>query len=211
MRLYAIDIETDTRDGDGLDPMNPSTRITSVAVCTGNYESSELEGVIVFDDPCEERLLRTLNGWLNDPRSEPGVLVTWNGANFDLPFLMIRAQMCAVGINLTGKASIARPSKYPPHPSTGPGRVVMWGPHDHADIMYAYQDPALNAGSWRLKSTARAHGLDPIEVDASRMEDLTVAQRVAYNLSDVEITFLLACKVPRLMEYADSRVLTSLS
>ncbi len=64
---------------------------------------------------------------------------------------------------------------------------------------------ATRAGiSSGLKPVSRLMGLHPIEVDRERMESLTVAERSAYNTSDVEMTYRLALLVPDLAEQRDS-------
>ncbi|HAS09934.1 MAG TPA: hypothetical protein DCS55_05345, partial [Acidimicrobiaceae bacterium] len=76
--IYGLDIETDTTV-DGLDP-NVS-RIVAVAL------STEL-GDELFDGP-EDELLAELDLRLGE--LAPGVLATWNGSAFDLPFIADRA------------------------------------------------------------------------------------------------------------------------
>ena len=85
--MYGLDIETDTTI-DGLDPA--SSAIVAVALSTA-------DGDIVFlGDEADiisatERALAAL---------DPGVVVTWNGSAFDLPFLVDRAARCDVELSL---------------------------------------------------------------------------------------------------------------
>src|SRR5690348_12681457 len=76
--IYGLDIETDTTV-DGLDPQR--SRIVAAAVAGPH-------GVRVFDDRDESLLLDRLDWHL--AALEAGVLATWNGAGFDLPFLADR-------------------------------------------------------------------------------------------------------------------------
>src|SRR3546814_5141484 len=76
--IYGLDIETDT-SVDGLDP-NVS-RIVAAALSTGGVDE-------LFDGP-EDELLAGLDERLAE--LPPGVLATWNGSAFDLPFIADRA------------------------------------------------------------------------------------------------------------------------
>ena len=86
--LYGLDIETDTTC-DGLDP--GVARIVAVAV------SSSKGGDLVLTGG-EPGVLAALDAHLGD--LEPGVVVTWNGGAFDLPFLAARAQRCGITLGL---------------------------------------------------------------------------------------------------------------
>ena len=76
--LYGLDIETDTTV-DGLDP----SRAASVAVGLATPEGDE---VFLGD---ESGILARLDRRL--AQLPAGVVVTWNGSSFDLPFLAARA------------------------------------------------------------------------------------------------------------------------
>ena len=77
--LLGLDIETDTAV-DGLDPA--VGRVLAVAIARPG-------GVTVFDDGDEGRLLARVDEFL--AATDPGVLVTWNGGGFDLPYLATRS------------------------------------------------------------------------------------------------------------------------
>ena len=198
---YAVDIETWTGDGGGLDPTVESTRITSVAIYSG-------DAAVVFDDHDEARLLRSLRNWLLDESTEPGIIVTWNGANFDMPFLMTRSALCGVELGIHGVTSAERAPKYQACPGHDGGYAVAWGAHDHVDLMYAWREYADAAGIRHgLKPVAQHAGLDPIVVDASHMEALSIAEQCAYNISDVEVTWRLAQMVD-ITPWLDSKILS---
>src|SRR5207302_566881 len=78
--VYGLDIETDT-SVDGLDPSVAS--VLTVALSNQGFDE-------VFTGP-EADLLDQLDRRLASV--EPGVLATWNGAAFDLPFLAQRAEL----------------------------------------------------------------------------------------------------------------------
>ena len=79
---YGLDIETDTTVN-GLDPTQ--AEIVAIAL-TMPYSS---DGDVVLTGP-EHQMLRDLDQLLQELPA--GVLVTWNGAAFDLPFLAERAR-----------------------------------------------------------------------------------------------------------------------
>ena len=85
--VYGLDIETDTAS-DGLDPR--VARVLAIAV-------SSVDGEVVFSGP-ERAMLAGADRHLR--RSPPGVLVTWNGSRFDLPFLARRAAHCRLRLGL---------------------------------------------------------------------------------------------------------------
>ena len=184
---YALDIETDTSGGGGLDPR--TSRILSVAVA-GSCGAS-----LVLDDNDEERLLLTLDMWLIV--SPPGTITTWNGAAFDMPFIEERARRLG---NRTGLVCVDDPSRAPKYAPQGPrpGCVTAtWYDHDHDDIAYAWQPYAADHNiGWSLKPVARHRGLNPVEEDREKISELTSAQRCVYNLSDAETTLALALQPP---------------
>ena len=86
-RIYGLDIETDTTVN-GLDPR--VAPVVAVALATS-------DGTAVFTG-AERDLLDRVESTL--ATLEPGVLVTWNGAGFDLPFLVDRARVCGAHLSL---------------------------------------------------------------------------------------------------------------
>src|SRR3954447_16716520 len=85
--IYGLDIETDTTEN-GLDP--DVAAVVTVALAGPGYEE-----VFTGDEP---QLLIDLDDRLH--QLEPGVIATWNGAAFDLPFLADRAELCDVDLGL---------------------------------------------------------------------------------------------------------------
>ena len=85
--VYGLDIETDTTV-DGLDPT--VARVLTVALSSSGLDE-------VFSGP-EARLLTDLDARLSC--LPPGVLATWNGAAFDLPFLADRADLNGIRLGL---------------------------------------------------------------------------------------------------------------
>lgn len=183
--VYGLDIETDTSGGYGLDPEKGG--ITTIALDTEH----ESEVLMIEDFGGEERLLRAFNqllGWLR-----PGLMTTWWGSGFDAVFIAARMGRYGIrsGIELRYDPSLvlAHPA-LPGHP--GAYRVVF-DRHGHCDVAHGYRELCEATGTrWSLKPTARAHGLHVIEVDRTRMHELTRSEREAYGASDARCTRQLA-------------------
>jgi DNA polymerase elongation subunit (family B) len=183
-KLYGLDIETDTTL-DGLDPQ--VGRVLAVAVARG-------DGAEVLTDADEIALLRRLDAHLADLPA--GVLVTWNGAGFDLPYLATRADRLGVALGLVLEPDRTRRSRHTPLPGhEGPYRA-RWHHHTHLDVYRSYQadvGPVLHMAC-SLKTVARLAGLGPIEVDATRVHALPPAALDAYVASDAACTRELALR-----------------
>lgn len=182
--IHGLDIETDTSI-DGLDPR--IARITAVAVASA-------EGDRVFDDSDEALLLDRLDWHLAS--IEPGVLVTWNGARFDLPFLHERARRNGVRLGLRMVLDPALPQRSEPLPGHEGAYRASWHAHAHLDLYPLYRDdpstPGDHPGS--LKHVAAAYGLEPVRVDRSKMHQLDSDDLSAYVASDARCTRLLALR-----------------
>lgn len=181
--LYAFDIETTSLTWD-------TGRVKTVAVCSAEHSW-------VFEDDDETLVLRELRAHM--AALPAGVVVTWNGAFFDGPYLAGRADTLGVEHPCTLFADRSLTPKYDPQP--GFPRYGMHpifdacgtGLHAHADIAFAWRELAETAGvHWGLKPVARSEGLEVIEVDRTRMDALSRDERMAYNLSDVHATLGLA-------------------
>ncbi|MCU1499705.1 MAG: polymerase family exonuclease domain, partial [Acidimicrobiales bacterium] len=85
--IYGLDIETDTRH-DGLDPA--VARIVTIALSGTSFDD------LYIGD--EATMLASLDARL--ATLDPGVLATWNGATFDLPFIAERARLLGVDLQL---------------------------------------------------------------------------------------------------------------
>jgi DNA polymerase elongation subunit (family B) len=189
--LYGLDIETDT-SVDGLDPQ--VGRVLAVAV-------AHADGVTVLDDAHEADLLAGLERHLAG--LAPGVLVTWNGARFDLPYLSTRASRGEVCLGLRLQADPTRVHR-PRPPGRGdaetgaaegePGYRACWGRHRHLDVYRCYRadvGPALHMRC-SLKAVAALVGLAPIQVDTTRVHALDPDRLRAYVASDAACTRELA-------------------
>lgn len=184
--VYGLDIETDTSGGYGLDPAKGG--IVSIAVVgpDGDY-------VLDIDEFAgnERRLLVGFNHLLGFLPA--GVMATWNGSGFDGPFLAERCERHGIetGIELVYDPTL--PIKYDPLPGHPGAYRVAFDAHGHIDVAYAYRRFAAEAGvSWSLKPVAKAAGLEVIEVDRTRIHELTSDEREAYVASDARLARQLA-------------------
>ncbi|HUP87666.1 MAG TPA: 3'-5' exonuclease [Acidimicrobiales bacterium] len=182
--LYGLDIETDTSD-DGLDP--GVARVVAVAV------SSEAGGDVVLTGS-EGGVLAALDAHLGD--LEPGVVVTWNGGAFDLPFLAARAAVVGVplGLELAWDPAAYRLGRAPLPGSLGVYAACWYG-HGHLDAYRAWRAVGLASTDepCGLKAVARTEGLDAVEVsDISQLHAVPVGELRRYVASDAALARQLA-------------------
>lgn len=181
--LTTIDIETDTSNGGGLDPMHSKVVAVSVAY-------SDNEEVVVLDSSSEEEILSSLDVLV---ASRKGLLVTWNGSGFDMPFLHKRYVAAGVSTGLRVLVDPSIPSKYPTNQGLGPPVRVSWHSAAHVDIANIYSQFALDAKiKWSLKNVAKHLGYTPVEVDRERIHALSPQELREYVASDAAVTLKLA-------------------
>lgn len=178
--IYGLDIETDTTI-DGLDPA--VAPVVTVALSTA-------DGDEVLAGP-ERELFLALDRRLAELPA--GIVATWNGAVFDLPFLADRAARMGLvgGLRLRFDPTISlrrRPLRN--HPGAYRGR---WYGHGHIDGYRLYRTDLRRVldVSCSLKSVARLVGLTPVEVDRARIHALDGAALAAYVASDARLARIL--------------------
>ncbi len=182
--VYGLDIETDTAT-DGLDPT------VGRILCVGLAAAG---GEIVLAHHDEAELLRSVDRWLAE--LAPGVLATWNGAAFDLPYLATRARLLGVpsGLRLAlDPGIVVRGEPLPGHEGAYRG---AWHGHRHLDAYRLFRadvGPALRM-SCSLKAVAGLAGLAAVDADASRVHELPRAVLHAYVASDARCTRELALR-----------------
>jgi DNA polymerase elongation subunit (family B) len=186
--LYGLDIETDTRV-DGLDPSVAA--VVSVAVA-GEDHGAVFEA---SDHPDDERtLLHDLDRHLAG--LDPGILVTWNGSGFDLPFLGDRAARHGLALGLHLQLDPGLRSRREPLAGHEGAYRARWHHHRHLDAYRVYRadvGPLLGI-SCGLKNVARAAGLRPVEVDRAALHELPAERLRTYVTSDARVTRLLAAR-----------------
>jgi uncharacterized protein YprB with RNaseH-like and TPR domain len=178
--VYGLDIETDTTEN-GLDPRVAA--VVTVALAGPGYEE-------VFTGP-EPQLLLELDDRI--AQLEPGVLATWNGAAFDLPFIADRAALHGLELGLLLQHDSSITMHRAPLPGHRGAYRASWYDHGHLDAYRLYRGdvgPALRI-SCSLKSIARFVGLAPVEVDRTRIHDLSNEALHAYAASDARLARIL--------------------
>lgn len=179
--VYGLDIETDTSEN-GLDPAVAA--IVTIALAGPGYEE-------VFTGP-EEQILLAVDERLEE--LEPGVVATWNGAAFDLPFIADRAELHDLDLGLRLQLDCRITMRRAPLPGHEGAYRAVWHHHRHLDAYRVYRGdvgPALRI-SCSLKSIARFVGLAPVEVDRARIHDLSNEALHAYAASDARLARVLA-------------------
>jgi DNA polymerase elongation subunit (family B) len=178
--VYGLDIETDTTI-DGLD--SSVAPVVTVALSHDSYDE-------VFSGD-ELSILARLDRRLAE--LDPGVLATWNGAAFDLPFLADRATLLEIPIGLRLLHDPNLRMDHRPLPRHRGAYRARWHRHGHIDAYRLYRGdvgPALRV-SCSLKSIARLVGLAPLQVDRSQIHDLSREVLHAYAASDARLARVL--------------------
>jgi hypothetical protein len=176
--VYGLDIETDTSEN-GLDPS--VAPVLTVALASEGYEET-------FTGP-EPELLVDLDDRL--ARLEPGVIATWNGGAFDLPFLADRAALYGMrlGLTLQPDAALSVHSALPGH--AGAYRA-SWYHHSHLDAYRVYgNEVGASPRFGSLRSIGRFVGLSPAD-DGAPVQDLSNEALHAYAASDARLARILA-------------------
>jgi DNA polymerase elongation subunit (family B) len=176
--VYGLDIETDTAT-DGLDPQ------VGRVLCVGLSGSG---GELVLAHHDERSLLIELDQWLAE--MTPGVIATWNGAAFDLPYLATRALLLGVPLGLQLELDPALVLRHGPLPGHDGAYRATWHEHTHLDAYRVFRsDVGRTFGlSCSLKSVAGLVGLQPVDEDASRVHELPRAVLHSYVASDARCT-----------------------
>ncbi|MFT7475094.1 MAG: hypothetical protein ACI81L_002028 [Verrucomicrobiales bacterium] len=181
--IYGLDIETDTTRG-GLDPREAP--IVAVALCGAGWTS-------VFDG--DERAILTA---LDDAIAAlpPGVLVTWNGSRFDLPFLSDRARTNGMTLGLRLTIDPHHRSSRDPLPGHAGGYLACWHEQRHLDAYIVYRaDVGASLGlPCGLKPLSRFLGFSPVEVDRTAIHELSAKELEDYVASDAILTRELALR-----------------
>lgn len=145
-------------------------------------------------DGDEASLLQDLDAAIEN--LPPGVLVTWNGARFDLPFLADRARLIGVELGLALVADTRSRSRRDPLPGHDGGYLGKWHGHRHLDAYAVYRaDVGASLGMpCGLKPLARLLGLTPVEVDRAAIHELSAQKLEEYVASDAILARELALR-----------------
>jgi uncharacterized protein YprB with RNaseH-like and TPR domain len=174
--IYGLDIETDTTV-DGLDPAVAPVVTVALSTPAGDevFTGAERSLLVALDEA-----VRGL---------PPGVIATWNGAAFDLPFLADRYARHGLVAGLTIELDPSIVSRRPPLAGHEGAYRAGWHGHGHIDAYRLYRGdvgPALRV-SCSLKTIARLVGLTPVEVDREQIHALPDDVLRAYVTSDARL------------------------
>ncbi|MEQ8840983.1 MAG: hypothetical protein RIB98_08380 [Acidimicrobiales bacterium] len=180
---YGLDIETDTTVN-GLDP--EVAAVVAIALTGDNLE------VVLDGDES------TIIGELDDVLAAlpAGVLVTWNGGGFDLPFLADRARRLGIRLGLELRLDLAIGGHHEPLAGHAGAYRATWHHHGHLD---GYQLFRADVGAslhlpCGLKPLARMVGLPVVEVDRERIHELSDDERRDYVASDARLARALVAR-----------------
>lgn len=177
--IYGLDIETDVST-DGLDPAVASVRAVALSGRT-------FDELFVGD---EADLLRALDRRLAELPS--GVLATWNGSAFDLPFLADRARILGVELSLKLRLDRGITLHRAPLPGHAGAYRASWHDHGHLDTYRIYGEPATAAQRLSLRSIGRLVGLGCEPTTRARTQDLGNEALHACAPSDARLARVLA-------------------
>lgn len=177
--IYGLDIETDTRQ-DGLDP-------TVASVVTVALSGRKLDEVFVGP---EHELLEALDRRL--ATLEPGVIATWNGSTFDLPFIADRARLLGLDLGL----QLCLDRRLTLHRAPLPGHAgayrAAWHRHTHIDTFRLYGHPSPASPWTSLRVIGRVLGLGAHGEPIHRTQALTNEALHAHAPSDARLARVLA-------------------
>jgi hypothetical protein len=177
--IYGLDIETDTTH-DGLDPAVASVRAVALS-------GRAFDDLFVGDEP---DLLRALDRRL--AALPLGVIATWNGSAFDLPFLADRARILGVDLGLKLRLDRGLTLHRAPLPGHAGAYRASWHDHGHLDAFRIYGEPATAAQRLSLRSIGRFVGIGTSQVHPSRTHDLGNEALHACAPSDARLARVLA-------------------
>lgn len=143
---YGLDIEIDTTDG-AVDPDLAAIRAIGLS-------GRGFDHLYTGD---EARMLRDLDDRLRS--LAPGILATWNGSMFDLPYIARRADLLGVELDLVLVADPSATRGRRPLPGHRCGQRAAWGHHRHLDTFLAYGDTTPQAPWTSLLGRRRRRGL----------------------------------------------------
>lgn len=179
--IYGLDIETDTTR-DGLDP-------TVAPVLTVALSGRKLDEVFVGP---EAELLAQLDDRL--AMLEPGVIATWNGSTFDLPFIADRARLLGIDLGLQLCLDRRLTLNRAPLPGHAGAYRAAWHHHTHVDTFRLYGHPSATSHWTSLGVIGRVLGLSSASPRerSPRTQVLTNEALHAHAPSDARLARVLA-------------------
>ncbi|WP_426572007.1 hypothetical protein [Aquihabitans sp. McL0605] len=176
--IYGLDIETDTTE-DGLDPAVASVRAIALS-------GRAFDDLFVGD---ETDLLRALDARL--AALPTGVVATWNGSAFDLPFLADRARILGIDLGLKLRLDRRLTLHRAPLPGHAGAYRAGWHDHGHLDAFRLYGAETNAAQRLSLRSLGRLVGIGGSAVHPSRTQTLSNEALHACAPSDARLARVL--------------------
>ena len=177
--IYGLDIETDNTE-DGLDPAVASVR--AIALSGRNFDE-----LFVGD---EADILLALDARL--AALPTGVVATWNGSAFDLPFLADRARILGIDLGLKLRLDRRLTLHRAPLPGHAGAYRASWYDHGHLDTFRIYGAEAGAAQRLSLRSLGRLVGIGGQDVHPARTQTLCNEALHACAPSDARLARVLA-------------------
>jgi len=172
--IYGIDIETDLSRGT-IDPALAPIRAIGVSV-------RNAEDTFTGD---EASILRQVDARLAE--LPPGIVATWNGAIFDLPYIADRARVLGVALDLVLCADRRRRSARELLPGHDGAYRATWGEHRHVDTFRLYGDSGSSGTLGSLLGLPRRRAATIASTD-----DLLNEALHAHAASDARLARVLA-------------------
>lgn len=177
--IYGLDIETDTTS-DGLDPSVASVRAIALS-------GSRFDDLFVGE---EAELLGALDARL--AQLPCGVIATWNGSAFDLPFLADRARLIGVDLGLRLRLDERLGLQRAPLPGHRGAYRASWHDHGHLDTFRVYAGESLASQRLSLRALTRWVGSGRHAGGPGRTHTLSNEALHACAPSDARLARILA-------------------
>lgn len=172
--IYGIDIETEADRG-SIDPNEAPIRAIGLSVRNAEHTFTGDEATI----------LRRVDATLSTLPS--GILATWNGAIFDLPYIADRARLLGVAVDLVLCADHRRRASRALLPGHDGAYRARWGEHRHLDTFRLYGDAGSTGTLGTLFGLARRRAATIASTD-----DLLNEALHAHAASDARLARMLA-------------------
>ncbi len=172
--IYGIDIETDVSQG-SIDPYEAPIRAIGLSIRNAEHTFTGDEASILA------RVDATLAS------VAPGILATWNGAIFDLPYIADRARLLDVSIDLVLCADRRRRGTRALLPGHDSAYRAHWGEHRHLDTFRLYGDAGSTGTLGSLFGLSRRRA-----ATIASTEDLLNEALHAHAASDARLARMLA-------------------
>lgn len=182
--VVAFDVESDTSGGHGLQPHR--AQLTELVLTT------KAETIVLAGD--ERHILQGFADFMNRQK-EPMTALGWNSRGYDLCFMAVRARVHQIDGWALELADSDIEAPYPPTGGFKKAQRMRWKTpsgvtHYDEDLMLTYSRQR-DIRSAKLKAAAAGTGMTPVEVDRSRLHELSAEERERYVCSDGIATLVM--------------------